>query len=36
VLERKDVELTFGFVAASAMLLLASALLSMLWFGRTQ
>lgn len=36
VLERKDVELTFGFVAASAVLLLASALLSMLWFGRTQ
>ena len=36
VLERKDVELTFGFAAASALLLLASALLSLLWFGRTQ
>jgi len=34
VLERKDVELTFMFVAVSAILLLASATLSFLWFGR--
>ena len=36
VLERKDVELTFAFVAASAILLVASAVLSLLWFGRAQ
>ena len=36
VLERKDVELTFVFVAASAILLVASAVLSLLWFGRAQ
>jgi Ca-activated chloride channel family protein len=34
VLERKDVELTFLFVALSAILLVASAGLSLLWFGR--
>jgi Ca-activated chloride channel homolog len=34
VLERKDVELTFAFVAVSAILLVASAVLSLLWFGR--
>src|SRR5689334_20988326 len=34
VLERKDVELTFIFVAVSAVLLVVSAVLSMLWFGR--
>lgn len=33
VLERKDVELTFIFAAASAILLLASAMLSLIWFG---
>jgi hypothetical protein len=34
VLERKDVELTFAFVAISALLLVLSAALSLLWFGR--
>jgi Ca-activated chloride channel family protein len=34
VLERKDVELTFFFVALSALLLVASAALSLVWFGR--
>jgi Ca-activated chloride channel family protein len=34
VLERKDVELTFAFVAISAVLLVLSAALSLLWFGR--
>jgi Ca-activated chloride channel family protein len=36
VLERKDVELTFLFVAVSAVLLVAAAGLSLLWFGRTR
>jgi Ca-activated chloride channel family protein len=36
VLERKDVELTFMFVAVSAVLLVAAAGLSLLWFGRTR
>jgi Ca-activated chloride channel family protein len=34
VLERKDVELTFVFAAAAALLLLVSAVLSLAWFGR--
>ena len=35
VLERQDVEITFLFVAAAGVLLLASAVLSLLWFNRT-
>lgn len=33
VLERKEVEITFAFVAAAAALLLAAIALSLLWFG---
>lgn len=35
VLERKETEITFLFAAAAAALLLASALLSLLWFNRS-
>jgi len=34
VLERKDVEITLLFVAAAAVLLLASSALSLSWFNR--
>jgi len=34
VLERKDTEITFLFTAAAVVLLLASSLLSLLWFNR--
>jgi hypothetical protein len=34
VLERKETEVTFLFAAVAAALLLASALLSLLWFNR--
>jgi Ca-activated chloride channel family protein len=34
VLERKETEVTFLFAAVAAVLLLASALLSLLWFNR--
>ena len=33
VLEHKEVEITFAFAAVAAVLLLGSALLSLLWFG---
>ena len=33
ILERKDLEITFLFAAAAAVLLLASAVLSLLWFN---
>ena len=34
VLEKKDSEITFLFAASAILLLLASALLSLLWFNR--
>ena len=34
VLEKKDTEITFLFTAAAAVLLLASSVLSLLWFNR--
>ena len=36
VLERKDVEINIVFAAAASVLLLASAVLSLLWFNRIQ